>query len=232
MLTLIGDAVEKADHQDEKGQIVLTLQNRVSPLGEIVAIDTRGTMMGNRGGALHDAHKTLGRRRWVSRQWISCRLAFNDRHREVMVPNRYTELFFLDEVTALAAGHRPCFECRHADALRFAHLWGELKGMGRRATAAEMDVVLQAERLQPDGGKRTYCSPLNALPPGTIVRFADAIFAVVDRGIVVPWGFTGYGARASPMAATTVVDVLTPPSIVAVLGAGFIPQRHPSWPAT
>ena len=90
----------------------MPLQNRVTPEGEIIATAARGTMMGNRGGCLHRPDKTLGRRRWVTRQWICCELRFRGRHRVVMTPGQYTELFFLDEATALAAGHRPCFECR------------------------------------------------------------------------------------------------------------------------
>ena len=91
------------------------LQNRVTPFGEIVALVARGTMMGNRGGCLHDAEGRLGRRRCASRRWICCVLDFKGRHRQVITPGRYMELFFLDEATALAAGHRPCAECSHAD---------------------------------------------------------------------------------------------------------------------
>ena len=100
----------------------MPLQNRVTPEGEIIATPHRGLLMGNRGGAFHLPDQTLGPRRWATRQWIACVLEFKGRHREVMRPNRYTELFFLDEATALAAGHRPCFECRRSDAERFAEL--------------------------------------------------------------------------------------------------------------
>ena len=103
----------------------MPLQNRVTPEGEIIATPHRGLMMGNRGGAFHLPDRTLGHRRWATRQWIACVLEFKGRHRAAMMqPNRYTELFFLDEATALAAGHRPCFECRRRDAERFAALWG------------------------------------------------------------------------------------------------------------
>ena len=107
----------------------MPLQNRVTPEGEIIATPHRGLMMGNRGGCFHLPDRTLGSRRWATRQWIACVLEFKGRHRQAMMqPNRYTELFFLDEATALAAGHRPCFECRRRDAERFAALWAETRG--------------------------------------------------------------------------------------------------------
>lgn len=208
----------------------MPLCNRVTPAGEIVAVDARGTMMGNRGGAMHGPDKTLLNRRWVSRQWIACRLAFNNRHREVMAPNRYTELFFLDEATALAAGHRPCFECRRADALRFAQLWGQIQGQPARATAREMDAVLHIERLQRDGSKRTYLGASGQLPAGTMVRRETSIYAVAPGNRLVPWTDTGYGSQWLPLAPRQRVEVLTPPSIVAVMRAGFAPRMHPTWP--
>ena len=121
----------------------MTLQNRVTPFGDIIATPARGLFMGNRGGRIHDAARRLGRRRWASTQWICCRLHFKDRHRSVWAES-YTELFFLDEPTALAAGHRPCFECRRADAMAFAAAWA--RG-GARPKAADMDRVLHRERL-------------------------------------------------------------------------------------
>src|SRR5882724_2357593 len=129
----------------------MPLQNRVSPFGELFVTPARGTLMGNRGGRLHDARRQLASRRWSSKQWICCQLDFNDRHRKVWGEG-YSELFFLDEVTALAAGHRPCFECRRKDAEIFAALFS---GGSKRASAPVMDKVLHAERL--DGrAKRTH----------------------------------------------------------------------------
>ena len=121
----------------------MPLPSRVSPFGDLIATPARGLLMGNRGGRLHDEARKLGARRWASKQWICCRLAFNDRQREVWGMG-YSELFFLDEVTAFAAGHRPCFECRRRDAESFATLFA---GKKNRATAAVMDAVLHAERL-------------------------------------------------------------------------------------
>jgi len=203
----------------------MPLQNRVLPDGEIVAIGARGLMMGNRGGALHDANRRLGRRRWVSKQWICCRLAFNDRHRAVMAPNRYTELFFLDEATALAAGHRPCFECRRQEFLWFAALWATAAGKAGRATAGEMDAVLQAERIDATGRKVVWQAPPDDLPSGTIVRHAGEPHLVL-AGWLLPWSPEGYGTEIPRPEGT--IDVLTPRSTVAVLSAGYCPMLHPS----
>lgn len=204
----------------------MPLQNRVTPEGEIIASATRGLMMGNRGGAMHDARQQLGRRRWVSKQWICCRLAFNDRHRQVMTPGRYTELFFLDEATALAAGHRPCFECRRQDFLWFATLWARVAGREGRATAPEMDDVLQAERVSRNGAKLTYRAPIEALPSGTFVR-VDGRPHLLLGGHLAAWSPEGYiEPRERPEAGEA--EVLTPRSIVAVLAAGFCPALHPS----
>src|SRR6476646_8354138 len=123
----------------------MPLQNRVTPFGELIASPARGTLLGNRGGRIHDDERKLTARRWTSKQWICCQLDFNNRHRKVW-GDGYTELFFLDEVTALAAGHRPCFECRRADAKAFAEKWAEAWG-GGIPYAPEMDEVLHAERL-------------------------------------------------------------------------------------
>lgn len=202
------------------------LQNRVTPEGDIVAVPARGLMMGNRGGALHDGAQRLGKRRWVSRQWICCRLDFHGRHREVMAPGRYTELFFLDEATAFAAGHRPCFECRHADAMRFAALWPHRRQGRTRATAADMDGVLHDERVTREGGKRVWQAPLADLPPGTMTRIGADVMLVAARGLL-RWTHTGYSAT-DRIATGGPVDVLTPPGIVAVLGAGYDPMLHPS----
>src|SRR5215510_5847359 len=148
--------ITKVDPGDRSPARLMPLQNRVTPEGEIIATRHRGLMMGNRGGAFHLPDKTLAPRRWATRQWIACVLEFKGRHREVMQPNRYTELFFLDEATALAAGHRPCFECRRADAERFADLWAKIQNGDERARAPAMDEVLHAERVDRDRKKVTF----------------------------------------------------------------------------
>ena len=124
----------------------MPLQNRVTPAGEIIADPARGTLMGNR-GILHDAQQRLGAARWRHRHWIYCRLAFKGRWREVMAPSRYTELFFLDEATALAAGHRPCCECQREDFRRFQAAWQQ--AFGHAASAGAIDRALHEARVEP-----------------------------------------------------------------------------------
>jgi hypothetical protein len=199
----------------------MPLQNRVSPFGELFVTPARGTLMGNRGGRLHDAQRKLGMRRWTSRQWICCVLDFNDRHRTVW-GDSYTELFFLDEVTALAAGHRPCFECRRRDAENFAALFS---GKTKRATAPAMDEVLHAERL--DGkAKRTHGSAIDSLPDGAMIALEGEAFAVRGKSLLrwTPRGYTASQPRPRGLEA----DVLTPPAILKVLAAGYAPLWHKS----
>src|ERR1700734_2885840 len=125
----------------------MPLQNRVTPFGDLVAVPARGSFLGNRGGRFHTDAKALTSRRWASRQWICCVRDFKGRHRDVW-GRFYTELFFLDEPTALAAGHRPCFECRRKDAEAFAEHWRAAQRLRRRPYAFEMDEVLHRERLR------------------------------------------------------------------------------------
>ena len=199
----------------------MPLQNRVNPFGDLFATPARGTLFGNRGGKFHRDDKTLGSRRWASRQWICCVLKFKGRQRNVW-GRYYTELFFLDEVTAFAAGHRPCFECRRQDAERFAVLFS---GKKQRASADAMDRVLHAERL--DGKvKRTHRRSLDSLPDGAMIAFDGEVFAVRDKQLL-PWTPSGYSA-SKPRPRNLEVDVLTPPSILSVLGRGYAPLWHPS----
>jgi hypothetical protein len=200
----------------------MALQNRVDPFGELIATPARGTLFGNRGGHFHRDDRTLGARRWASPQWICCVLSFKGRQRDVW-GRYYTELFFLDEVTALSAGHRPCFECRRADAKAFAEKWAEAKGI-RVPRAPEMDRVLQAERL--DGrAKRTHEMPLENLPDSAFIARDGSSYAV--RGShLLRWSENGYVDKiARPRG---IASVLTPPSIVGVLSAGYQPRWHPS----
>ena len=202
----------------------MPLQNRVTPFGELIADPARGTLFGNRGGKFHRDDRTLGARRWASRQWICCVLSFKGRQRDVW-GRFYTELFFLDEPTALAAGHRPCFECRRAEAVAFAEHWQRARGLRTRPSAPAMDKVLQAERL--DGkAKRLHRAPIDELPDGAFIVQGEGAFAVSGDALL-PWTPARYGPRvARPRRGT--VDVLTPPAMVAVLGAGYRPRWHPS----
>jgi hypothetical protein len=202
----------------------MPLQNRVTPYGDLVATPARGQFLGNRGGRFHTDAKTLTARRWASRQWICCVLDFKGRHRDVW-GRFYTELFFLDEPTALAAGHRPCFECRRHDALAFAESWQIAKDLRSRPTAGEMDETLHDERL--DGrGKRLHRHAIDDLPDGAFILLEEEVFAV--RGdALLRWTPRGYDAHR-PRPSGVTVDVLTPPSILAVLAVGYEPQWHPS----
>ena len=204
----------------------MPLQNRVTPDGQIIATAARGLMMGNRGGAFHLPSRTLGRRRWASRQWICCRLQFKGRRREVMTPNRYTELFFLDEATALSAGHRPCFECRRQDSLWFSTLWARVRGSEGRATAPEMDDILQAERVDGAGRKPVWRADAQSLPSGTFVRVEGTPHLVLASWLL-EWTPEGY-LTTRPRPESGPLEVLTPQSIVAVLSAGYCPTFHPS----
>jgi hypothetical protein len=148
----------------------MPLQNRVTPFGEIVAIPERGTMMGNR-GILHDAHQRL-RRQWAGRAWICCLLEFRGRRDPVMAPGHYTRLFFLDELTALAAGHRPCAYCRRDEYNAFRAAWAEGNphlGPGEALRAPQMDALLQQERIGPGLSKRLHPVTLETLPDGVFV---------------------------------------------------------------
>jgi len=199
----------------------MPLPNRVDPFGDLFATPARGTLFGNRGGKFHRDDKMLGSRRWVSRQWICCVLKFKGRQRNVW-GRYYTELFFLDEVTAFAAGHRPCFECRRQDAERFAVLFS---GKKQRALADAMDRVLHAERL--DGkAKRTHRRNLDSLPDGAMIALDGEVFAVRGKHLL-PWTPSGYSA-SKPRPRNLEVDVLTPPSILFVLGRSYAPHWHPS----
>lgn len=204
----------------------MPLQNRVLPTGEIVANSARGTMMGNRGGALHDSRRTLGRRRWVSQRWICCVLDFRQRRRTVMSPGHYTELFFLDEATALAAGHRPCFECRREAAVRFAACWQSARGSELPPTAGEMDRILHGERLEKDGAKRTHRMELSDLPSGAIIAGdAPDTFILVLADSLRGWSPLGYGPRL-PRPRRSPVTVLTPPGIIGAMKCGYQPILH------
>jgi len=197
------------------------LQNRVTPFGELVAVPGRGLMMGNR-GVLHDDARRIVRP-WQVRRWIACVTEFRGRHREVMQPRRYTELFFLDEATALAAGHRPCAECRSADYKRFRDLW--ISVHGEPADADSMDRVLDVERR--DGKqKRTHTAKVATLPDGTFVT-SDGAAHLIWRGQFHAWSDTGYRKRR-PLLSAGEVEVLTPPSLVALLRAGLPVAVHPT----
>jgi hypothetical protein len=190
-------------------------RNRVDPFGDLVADPARGTLYGNR-GVLHADDGTIARRHTSERRWIYCRLEFKGRRRELLQPGRYTELFFLDEPTALAAGHRPCAECMHDRYNEFRAAWSP-----DPISAPELDAALQAERLTPAGERATWHSRLGGLPDGTMVAAGGTAF-LLREGALRRWSFSGYGEPV-PIEPKRAFEVLTPPSTVSVLRAGFVP---------
>jgi hypothetical protein len=206
--------------------VVGPLQNRVTPAGEIVAVPARGLLMGNR-GCLHDADRRLGAARWRSKLWICCVLDWKGRRRDPMPPGRWTALFFLDEATALAAGHRPCGYCRRPAYLAYAQAWRAAQSLAEPPRAGQMDAQLHAERVGPRSRRqRTHQAPGGALPDGVMVRYRDGP-GLVTAGHVRPWSFAGYGAPVA-LRHDEPVEVLTPPSSVAALAVGYRPLLHPS----
>jgi hypothetical protein len=192
----------------------MPLQNRVTPLGELISDPARGLVYGNR-GCLHDAHGRV-RRRYSGRRWIACRLRFRGWHRSpLMQPGRFTELFFLDEATAFAAGHRPCALCRRED-------YDRLLEITRAAGADAIDARLHAERL----GRRPSV-PLDGLPDGAFVLYGGEPWMIRDAGLL-RWTPAGYDARAErPERA----ELITPATLVDVLRTGWdplVPLLHPS----
>jgi hypothetical protein len=204
-------------------------QNRVTPFGDIIATPERGTFMGNR-GVLHDSESRI-KRAWQLKRWIVCVLEFKGRKRQVMTPGHYTELFFLDEATALAAGHRPCAECRRErfNAFRMAWRSAHPGSSGSPPSADEIDNRLHAERVGPVRSKRQFEASLDEMPSGVFVRHPDwgaDAYLVWNRGLF-PWSAGGYTKRLDrPKKAE--VAVLTPESTVAAIRAGYVPEIHPS----
>ena len=202
----------------------MPLQNRVTPTGDIIATPHRGMFTGNR-GIIHDpATKTLLKKRWSSPAWITCVCEFRGWRRKVMGGRSWTELFFLDEATALAAGHRPCFFCRRDDANRFRAAWERGNGVSD-IRAREMDAVLHRERLE-RGRKRLHPlpAPVAQLPDGAMVQRGEQSFLIV-QGRVLRWSMAGYSAAEG---AIDDAMLLTPPSTLRALGVGYRPVLHPS----
>ena len=205
----------------------MALRNRVTPLGDLVAHPARGLVYGNR-GCLHDGDGSIVRR-FAGRRWIACRLEFGGRRRgPLLQPGRYTELFFLDDATALAAGHRPCAECRRADYDRLRELWRDLHP--GTAGADAIDGQLHAERLDPATGlRRLPPAALESLPDGAFVRIGGRPQLVLGPELLT-WTPAGYTARR-PRPPGADVELITPLSLVELLRRGWeplVPLLHPS----
>jgi hypothetical protein len=205
-------------------------QNRVTPFADLQAIPECGTMMGNR-GVLHDADGRI-RRAWQVQRWLVCVLEFRGRKRSVMRPGHYTELFFLDEATALAAGHRPCAECRRARFLTFCDAWGKaypLESSSVRPRVATIDARLHADRIASDRSQRTFLEDVDQLPNGvfvTVAKWDEQAYLVLGDQLLA-WSPAGYG-QPRPRPGGETVRVLTPASTVRTIRAGYTPEIHPS----
>ncbi len=207
-------------------------QNRVAPAGQLIAVDARGTFMGNR-GILHNAQQEIVKP-FAHKAWIICQLSFKGRRRQIMRPGNYTELFFLDEATALAAGHRPCFECRRAAAQAFRAAWlagNPQLNFGEAVKMGEIDTVLHAERLTEayfikDRRKRVFTAVFSQLPNGTFIQHNNAPHLVWQEALF-PWTPAGYQPPL-PRPTSGKAVVLTPRSTVAALAYGYVPQTQTS----
>lgn len=199
------------------------LQNRVDPQGNIIKTSARGAWLGNR-GQLHGDTKTI-LRPFKLKACLICQLHFKGRHRQVMAPNLYTELFFLDEATAFAAGHRPCFECRRDDANRFKAAW--LKGnpeyeFDHKVHIEKIDEILHQERTDKNGRKVTFEAAVGNLPDGVFIQMNGEPYLFANKMI---WHWTPFGYEGGvSFSESTKVAVLTPGSVVNAFRSGYRPQ--------
>ena len=199
------------------------LQNRVDPFGNIIRTPERGAWLGNR-GVIHNKEKQIVRP-FKIKAWITCVLEFRGRHREVMMPNRWTELFFLDEATAFSAGHRPCFQCRYIDHQRFKEFWlkgNPQYGLNMKTPVSKIDDIIHSERVTADKSKVTYEGDIKALPEGVFVLYNEKPHLIKNHQLY-RWSPGGYGAPIDPPQVEK-ITVLTPQSIVSMISAGYAPQ--------
>ena len=201
----------------------MPMRNRVTPSGELIAVADRGLLWGNR-GRLHDQDGNLVRYS-TGRAWLICVLEFKGRRRQLWAPGRLTELFFLDEATGLAAGHRPCGECRVQAHRAFKRAWATAHP-GQEVSAPAIDAHLHADRLASPGVRRGYLARLADLPDGAMVDLDDRPW-LVYHGHLLAWSPSGYQDRRTRPPATT-LTVITPRAAVATLAAGYQPVLHPS----
>ncbi len=206
----------------------MPLQNRVNPFSKIIASPEYGAYTGNR-GVIHNAQNEIIKNHAV-KYWITCMLQYKGMHGEVMTPNRWTELFFLDEATAFAAGHRPCGFCRHADFKRFKNLWlqanGKKFGLIENAKMDVIDNIIHKERLDENNIQRTFSVSLETLPDGVFIKLPDDKNAYLwNQQNLYQWSFKGY-KKIITFNKNQTVDVLTPISYVEVFKMGYQPQTH------
>jgi hypothetical protein len=203
----------------------MPLQNRVDPWGNIIATTARGTLLGNR-GILHNRKKKIVKA-YQHQSWVTCRLKFKHRKRKLMSPNNYTELFFLDEATAFAAGHRPCCECRRERYLEFKDYWvrANLNKQANEVNVSVINRLMHKDRMN-KGVKTIHRANIKELPNGTIFSHKNFAYLIFKTKKYL-WSFEGYSCVKS-VDMPEEVDVLTPKSIVNVLRLGFKPEIHKS----
>ncbi len=203
-------------------------RNRVTPFSTLIATSARGTFTGNR-GCLHDDHEQI-RRQFQGKRWIICLLDFKGRKRSIMTPGHYTELFFLDESTALAAGHRPCAECQRGRFNLFREIWAKANpkiASTPRPAATDLDAILHQERIVTSSQAHRYCNSIENLPDGAFVTDDEQIACLVLRNQLLRWSPAGY--EHPPVRTIRYpVRVLTPASVVRTLAAGYPVNIHSS----
>lgn len=201
------------------------LQNRVDPWGTFHAVSARGSLMGNR-GILHNNEQQIIKQ-WTNKAWVTCVLCYGDIQRNVFSPNSYSELFFLDEATAFAAGHRPCAACQHARSTLFKQYWAKAHpAKSGKLGMPEIDKQLHAERVL-HSIKQSYIARVNELPVGTLFEYEANAILMSTRGCLL-WGWEGYSKEAIAISPDQQVNVLTPPTIVKIFALGFDVSVHPS----
>ncbi len=203
----------------------MPIQNRVDPWGNIIATTTKGTLLGNR-GILHNGKKQIVKA-YQHQSWVTCRLEFKQRKRKIMSPNNYTELFFLDEATAFAVGHRPCCECRRERYLEFKGYWVRAN-MNKQANEVKISVInrlMHNDRMN-KGAKIIHKANIKNLPDGTIFSYKNFAYLIFKTKVFL-WSFEGY-SYAKNINIPNEVDVLTPKSIVNIFRLGFKPEIHKS----
>lgn len=204
----------------------MPLQNRVDPWGQLQAVNSRGALLGNR-GIIHNDKKQIVAQ-WRSKAWITCQIHFKGRESTVFAPDSYSQLFFVDEATAFAAGHRPCAECRRDRYNEFKAAWVQSNREQietENPSAIEIDKILHSERVFEDKRKRTFEAQIGALPQGTFVVLEGKAL-LLWRGKLFEWSFDGYSRSNTSLPSSHSVTVLTPPSIVRMFAAGVTPQVH------
>ena len=200
------------------------LQNRIDPLGKFIVTSARGSWMGNR-GVIHKDKQIV--KAFKHKAWITCQLEFKGRERTVMTPGHWTELFFLDEATAFAAGHRPCFECRKIDALKFKSCWiagNPSHNFNAKTSINRIDEVLHLERIDAKNEKVLHQRISSQIPDGTFVLLGNDPYLFHHRKLYrwTPFGYEN--GQAAPE--TTMLAILTPFSVVNAFSAGYVPQMH------